>query len=298
MKPNQQFQFLKFGAAVLLCAMFVFSLSGTAQAVELVSGSSLPAGETVDDDVVISGENVVIDGDVNGNLIAFGNTVTINGEVSGDIIAFGSWVIVNGKVSGNVFSGAQTIEVNGEVAGSLFGGSASLELGPEAKLGSNVYSGSYNLEAQKGSTIERDLAAGAYQVFLDGEIGRDARVGAAALELNGSVGRDLIASVEAPGARSFMPFQLFPKQPNAPVMPEPADPGLRIGPEASIGGELIYTSPASQEAAIQATPAGGVVYQTPVPKETTRPEEAPKQKPAGFGLLGWLFKLVREIIGC
>jgi len=297
MKPVFRTRIFYILTALLLCTVFLFTATGTAHAMEIITGGTLPAGQTVDDDVIISGDKVVIDGNVNGTLMAFGSNVTINGDVSGDVIAMGGLVILNGKVAGNVFSGAQTIQVNGEVTGSLFGGSASLVLGPKAVVGSNVYYGGYSFEAQKGSAIQRDLAVGGYQVLLKGDIARDAHVGSGALELDGKVGRNLNAEVEAPGGDNFSPTMFIPQQPGAPAMPAAVSAGMRIGPEASIGGKLTYTSSASQAGAIQAAPAGGVVYQTPVPKEATGEQPAAQKKwDIKTGFWGGFFKFLREII--
>ena len=57
--------------------------------------------------------------------------------------------------------------------------------------------------------------------------------------------------------------------------PEALPAGLRIAELAVIQGELVYTSPQQMDAAFQTTPAGGVVYQTPVPDETQTVETQP-----------------------
>lgn len=297
MKSIFSFRKVQLITALFLCSVLILSATGTAHAMEFIPGDHLPAGQTIEDDAIMSGEDVVIDGTVNGTLIATGNTVTINGEVNGDVIAMGSLVTINGKVTGNVFAGAHTVQANGEVSGSVFGGAASLVLGADASVGRNVYYGGYSLATEAGSTIQRDLAVGAYQALLKGNIERDAHVDSAALELDGTVGRNLIANVEAPSSTAYSPTMFIPQPPNVPAMPATVATGMRIGTDASIGGQLTYTSSVPQASAIQATPMGGVVYQTPVPQaETTNQPAFERTVKVETGFWGWFFKFLREIV--
>ncbi len=138
---------------------------------------------------------------------------------------------------------------------------------------------------------------GGYQALLKGEIGRDARISSGALELDGKVGRDLKINVEAPNVSTVSPIPFFPQQPDVPPMPAAVPSGMRIGPDASIGGKLVYTSAVNQDFAILAAPAGGAIYQTPVPQE--KPEMKPTPKPEPIyksGILGWFIKFLREFI--
>jgi hypothetical protein len=80
-------------------------------------------------------------------------------------------------------------------------------------------------------------------------------------------------------------------------MPPAIKPGLRVDPKAEIGGKLVYTSNLDMSGQIQAAPAGGVVFQTPVPKEK---EEA---QPRGLSrierispVVSWIFKTLRNLI--
>ena len=51
---------------VSLVFVLVLSVVGTASAAEFPKGETIPANETIDDDVFISGNDVVIDGTING----------------------------------------------------------------------------------------------------------------------------------------------------------------------------------------------------------------------------------------
>ena len=72
--------------ALSMVLILVLGAVGTVSAAEFPKGETIPAGETIEDDVFISGENVVIDGSVNGMLFASGAKITLNGTVSGDVL--------------------------------------------------------------------------------------------------------------------------------------------------------------------------------------------------------------------
>jgi hypothetical protein len=83
----------------------------------------------------------------------------------------------------------------------------------------------------------------------------------------------------------YMPYQQLP-----PAIPA----GLRISKDAQIGGKLTYTSIVNQNSAVQAAPAGGLVYQTPTPRQSQRPQNQPLSQ--RFPILGWLFSRLRELV--
>jgi hypothetical protein len=74
---------------------------------------------------------------------------------------------------------------------------------------------------------------GGYQTLLGGAVARDVSVGTAALELSGSVGGDVTGQVSESDASFSMPF--IPSFPGAVAV---VAPGLRIGQEAQVGGEV------------------------------------------------------------
>jgi|YNPBryunderm2012_1023409.scaffolds.fasta_scaffold00188_11 hypothetical protein len=263
--------------ALFLTSMFIFVRPVEATVID--DDGSLPANETINDDLLISGRDVILDGTVNGTVIAAGNRVIVNGTINGDLFMFGSDVILSesGKVAGNLFGAARYMEVRGNVGGSVFGGSAALLIGNNAKIGRNVYYGGYSLESMAGSSVNTDTFVGVYQAILNGEIKRNLRASAAALEINGTIGGDAVVDVSSPEsgdtAMWFMPMQ--------PGLPPAIRPGLRISSQSVIGGDLKYTSPTDQSSAIQGRPAGQIIYQTPVPTQTDQ-KPSPSQPPRGI----------------
>ena len=77
--------------------------------------------------------------------------------------------------------------------------------------------------------------------------------------------------------------------------PSPVDPGIRVGKDAKIGGKITYTSAVPQASAIQAEPAGGVVYQTPTPDEEPQVSQ-PTRVSFGGSLLQWFVTRVRDLV--
>jgi len=254
MKGTRTFsKYMIVGLALTL--LMVFGMANTARAVEIVDGNHIPAGQVIDDDVFIGGDTVTVDGTVNGDLFAFGNSVTINGVVNGSLVAAG-----------------QTIQINGQVNGSVYGGSSSMVVGESTTIERNLYYGGFSLETKPGSQISQDLLVGAYQALLSGDVGRDLQAGLGALHLNGAIGRIVRVEIGDPGSTATgMPTFFTP--PGAPAM---ADPGLYVGDGAKIGGKLTYISPKNQDNAVQVEPAGGIVYQTPQPSQTTASDPSPR----------------------
>jgi len=253
----------------LVLVMLIATVS-TVSAAEFPKGETIPADETINDDVFISGESVVIDGTVNGVLLAAGQTVTLNGTVNGDAILGAERVIVSESavIDGNLFVGAADIEVNGSVTGSVFGGSSAMVLGGMANIGRNFYYGGFSLETEEGSEVGQDLLSGNYQSQLTGDIARDLKVGAGAVMLNGNVGRNATIEVGNVDAQedptTWMQYNPYMSQ----YVSEILEPGITVSEGARIGGKLVYTSSVEMTSALDAITTGSVVYQTPAPMTT------------------------------
>jgi len=202
-----------------------------------------------------------------------GDEVTIGKDevIDDDLILGGSRVVVDGTVNGSLVAGGQSVTLNGRVNGSMYASGASVTLGPEASVGRNLFFAGYSLTAEGGSAITRDALVTGYQGILGGEVGRDVRANVAE------------------------PDPAFPRIAFMPGMPSMIEPGLRVGPEAVIGGQLTYSSAVEQANAIEAQPEGGVVYQTPEPG--ARPEARPSPRVSfAFNVFNWFIARGREFI--
>lgn len=256
---------------IITVLVLTLSLVGTVSAAEFPPDGTIPVGKVIEDDVFLSAENVVMDGTVNGMLIAAGQTVTVNGTVHGDALLMGETITISkgAVIDGNLFTTAATILVDGRVNGSTFGASGSAEIKENAAIGRNLYYGGFSLTTKNGSLVGTDLFTGAYQAILSGSVARDAKVGAGAIELSGSIGRNALFNVgHDQDARD--PEMWFSFTPGRRYFPPAIPAGIRISSTAKINGNLTFTSDSDQSSVFKPAASGSVIYQTPVPLETTR----------------------------
>jgi cytoskeletal protein CcmA (bactofilin family) len=175
---------------VLVLALAAWlAAAGPARADWAILDDTVPAGQVIDDDVLIRGTDVLIDGTINGDLLAVGSAVTINGSVSGSLVALGPTVIVNGEVGGSVYSLART-----------------LKLGSNTDVMHNVHFAGLLLDSHAGSRIGRDLVVASVRGRISSEIGRTLNAFILLLTFNGRIGGGL----DAPGAGAQLPSQAEP----------------------------------------------------------------------------------------
>ena len=269
---------------IVACVLFLLAgLAAPVRAFEFRSGNTVTIGsdEVINDDLFVSA-----------------STVVVNGTVNGDLFAAGTNLEVNGTVNGSVFLVGQSLSVNGRVTGSLYGAGLSATLGAQAAIARNAAFAGYSLRSDNGSTVGRDLSMIGYQSLLGGQVARNVTFNGAGLVLSGRVGGDVTARVGAPGATPRIPVPL-------PGAPAPVPEGIRVTPEASIGGRLVYQSEVEQSAAIQSRPRGGVVFQPVQAGEqpAAQPGAQPGAQPAAraqptFGqqVLRWFVGVLRTLV--
>jgi cytoskeletal protein CcmA (bactofilin family) len=299
MKPVHRTLWSRLLLALGLVFVLAMGSVQTARALEVNKGGIVAEGEVIDDDLVLANNVVDMAGTVNGTLIAAGSDVTIRGTVNGDVIAGGSNVTITGTVKGNLFVAGGNITVNGTVENSLFFAGSVLVLGPNAKVESNFYAAGFSIEIQPGASIDRDGAAGAYQMLMDGAIGRDLNATASALEVKGTIGRNLTVDIGEP-SKDSNPAQFMQDIPFSNVT-RILPPGLSIASTAKIGGKLEYSSAVEQASGIKATPEGGVAYHYRPARDNSNSQAAARkiQSPLwsfGIVLMGYAFNVVREFL--
>ena len=258
-----------------LVIVLVFGTVGTVSAAEFPNGETIPAGETIEDDVFIGGENVVVDGTVNGMLFAGGTSITINGTINGDALLMGEMVVVSDSavINGNLFIAGGDLTMNGKVTGSVFSGSAELNVGSMAEVSRNFYYGGFSLK-QGWFEVWRDLFAAGFQTLLSGDIERDLSVAAAAIELDGNIGRNALLDVgnidESGEASSYFYFNPSISR----YVDQVVEPGS-VSQTCERRGELTYTSSLNINTELEAV-TSAVVYQTPVPYESETSFDQPR----------------------
>jgi len=142
---------------VLAVALASLSTGAAAQQTELGgkvrSGRevTIPAGETVQGDLVASAGTVRVDGRVDGDLLASGGQVVVAGTVTGDVLVGAGSATISGAVGGDLRAGAGQARIAGRV-------------GEDAVLG--VGQATVTSEAQIGG----DLIFGAGRMQMDGAV--------------------------------------------------------------------------------------------------------------------------------
>ncbi len=281
----------------LVVIILVAGVVGTAQAVVVQRGGTIPAGQTIDDDVILGGTDVQVDGTVNGTLLAAGDTVTINGTVKGDAILGARHILIgqDASIQGNLFAGSGTIDVKGAVGGSIFAASGALSLESSSRVGYNLYYAGYDLQTAPASIVEKDISAGTYQSVLAGGC-RNLNLASTAVIIKGTINGDARIRVAEPGQypaqwpSSFTGFLAN--------LPPALPSGLTVDPGAKIAGKLTYISPVDQSSSIQAVPGQGIVYQTPQPQERIEPGKPQQLPPSNFFAITagfWLWALLRDM---
>jgi cytoskeletal protein CcmA (bactofilin family) len=112
---------------------------------------SVPAGETVQGDLIASAGTVRIDGRVDGDLVATGGQVTVAGTVTGDVLAASGTTTISGQVDGDARLAAGQVRVEGRV-------------------GEDLLVGAGQATVASGAQVGGDLVFGAGQVQMDGTV--------------------------------------------------------------------------------------------------------------------------------
>jgi cytoskeletal protein CcmA (bactofilin family) len=167
------------GATVsMVLAGLAVMLVGAAQptgAAEVFRGTpanpsyTLPASETVNNDLYVFAESARIEGTVNGDVIAFCRNVEIDGHVTGDVISAAAELRIRGKVDGNVRSASEFLRLEGTVAKNVLSEGSVLDIGPEAHVGGalTAFGGTLEMEGH----VARDFMGYIGETSLDGSVG-------------------------------------------------------------------------------------------------------------------------------
>jgi anti-sigma factor RsiW/cytoskeletal protein CcmA (bactofilin family) len=181
-------------SAVALLTVF----SSSSYAIEVRRGDqpvTVPAGETIDDTLVVMSDSVTVDGTVNGNLIAFTEQVRIRGTVKGNVISFADRIEVEGAVEGSVLACGGWIENRGRIAHDLYslGGRVSVTEAAQIDGNATFLAG----ESTIGGTIAKDVMAISARSTGFGPFRLFGRGGVFQLTDTARVGRNLSVRVDS-----------------------------------------------------------------------------------------------------
>ena len=175
----------------VILALGFFSSPSYAIDVRKGAAASLPAGEVVDDTLVVNpgqGGNVNRDinvaGTVKGDLIAAGDGITISGTVEGNVLAFGRRVEITGTVGGTVIAAAQNVTISGKVGGSVISGGSVVTLSGDVVR--NFVGGGQTISLTKGARVGGNVAAGGGELLIENDIQKDVFAAANEFSFRGS----------------------------------------------------------------------------------------------------------------
>jgi cytoskeletal protein CcmA (bactofilin family) len=179
MEKRSRLSYLASALVLLMVAAFAFPPSAEAQWIAV--GDTIPAGQVVDNDVLLYGNNVVVDGTVHGDVVAVASTVTVNGTIDGSLVTAGRTATIDGTVGGSIYSLART-----------------LELGPSSAVDGNLHFVGLLLDSKPGSKVARDLVVGSIRARVSGEIGRALRALILILTFDGKIGYPVGGELDQP----------------------------------------------------------------------------------------------------
>ncbi len=203
---------------------------GVTAAREVLQGDmcTIDADETVMGTVFVLCQNLVIDGTLDGNLIGAATNTTINGTVRNGVYLVGGQADIFGRVEDDLHFGGLVLRVH-----------ESARLGSET---TDLFALSISTTLAEGVQVPGTLTTASYQTLIQGDVGGEVNFWGAGLEVDGRVGGDVIANVgnadEIEGTPQiealFIPF---------PFDIDVVNPGLRLGDEARVFGNLHYEAP-------------------------------------------------------
>lgn len=259
--------------------------------------SNLGPGEEVMDDLFLQGSEVLIAGHVHGMLFVIGEKIVIQSgaQIDNDIYLLGKSITIeaNARIAGNLFVAGQNVVIRTPVNRNLVVAAATLELSPQTDIGGNLFFGGFHLNQWKVSTIKDNLYAVCYQISINGTVEKNLRVSAVAVQLYGDIKGNAEIAIDASGddegIRIWLPYM---QQLN---IPDLLPPGLVVGDQASINGQLIYTSAKSLEENLRNLPLQGVVENIAAPESSQINADGEVTGKNPFVLR--IFRMIRQLAG-
>jgi cytoskeletal protein CcmA (bactofilin family) len=167
------------------------------------------------------------------DLYAFGTNISINGTIHGDLIAAGNNISVDGTVSGDVIAAGNSIAIRGQVGGSVRAAGNTIVL--DGKLTNDLLAAGAEVTILSNGRVGRDAIVAATNTTISGQIGRDLQAGSTNVKIDGSVGGNVVATVDR----------------------------LQLTDQATIGGNLKYTSKTEAQIAKASSVKGSTERQVP-----------------------------------
>jgi len=185
-----------------------------------------------------------------------GDDVMLEEDVTGDALVVGGRSEVAGRVGGDALVTGGTVDVRGEIGEDVYAAGGDVRV--EATVRGNLRAAGGSVSLEPGASVAGNATLAGGNVDVYGKVGGGLQAFGGRIRLNGEVAGDV----------------------------EAASDNVRVGPDARIGGKLLYRGPGMPEVAEGAVIAGGVEKQRRAWKEI-RPESGIGRAAAGVMRALW-----------
>lgn len=196
----------------------------------------------------VSGGEVIED-----NVYAAGTMVNLSGEIRQDAFVAGANLNISGEVGEDLIAVGSNLNILGAVGDDLRAAGANVLI--NGQIGGEVLVAGGLVQLTASSEVEQDVHVAGGQLSIDGLIKGDLMAGGGMINLNGKVEGNVVVK---------------------------ADEKVIIGPNAEIGGLLVYSSPMEAEIDENATIVGEIT------REAYKKAKHPYQKTEAFSAFGAL----------
>ncbi|GMR02378.1 MAG: hypothetical protein BMS9Abin20_0712 [Acidimicrobiia bacterium] len=155
----------------------------------------------------------------------------VEGVIDGDLTIFTGGLTISGRVTGTVTvfsSGSVVVEPSGRIDGSLRGTAADVTVRGDVR--DDLFVTAVSVVVEENGSVGRDALVFGGVGRIEGTVGRDVRGRSMRLIVDGTVGGDLDVATQK----------------------------LRIGPSATVGGDVLYRSPVDADLPPEASIRGTV----------------------------------------
>jgi cytoskeletal protein CcmA (bactofilin family) len=217
MKARDNRRIRSLAGTLALVAGSAWLSSGPARAIEFCSPKGTPtlsvsSGEIREGDVYVAAQTIDISGTQDGDLIGWAQNIGISGEVTGDLFVGGQGVTIQGRVGDSARVFCNSLVIQGEIDGDLLVFAQTVTIGPNAVVTGDIVGLVQILNID--GTVSGKLKTAGQTVNLRGAVEGDVEATVGEFELTGRIGGNAEITCDT----------------------------LKVGPEAYVDGDLLYSS--------------------------------------------------------
>lgn len=187
--------------------------------------------------------------EISGNLLVLCRTLVVDGHITGNLIGAATTAVINGRIDGNVYMLAGQMDVHGSIGDDLHFAGLVLRVHQDAEFtarAADLVSISLSTTLLPESGLSGTILSVGYQLILQGRVAGEVNFWGSSLLITGVVDGNVYAQVgDANADVSQLETLLIP----VPLEITLSRPGLRVGDNARITGELRYSGPTEAEIA-------------------------------------------------